>query len=394
MGEHGESHGTATLYIDDEIVAKDTIRTQTGHFSLCGEGMCIGYDSGDAISEEYTPRFPLTGATIGKVQVHVGDDIYFDVERELAAAMARDELMLGPGFSHKHMVHIEGGVLQQGSEDFYPEERPVRRVAVEGFWMDRHPVTNAEFRRFVVDTGHVTVAELAPDPAGLPGRRAGRAGSGLVGLHADPGPRAAGRLDALVALGPGSVVATSRRAREHAQRAERHPVVHIAHEDATAYAAWADKRLASEEEWEHAARGGLVGATYPWGDEYMPRSRVMANNWHGDFPWRVERPGRYGRTTPVGTFPPNGYGLVDVVGNVWEWTSSRWTVSHAPEDAVEHVHHCCGPQVVGEQTRMVMKGGSYVCAPSYCHRYRPAARQGQAARSTTSHLGFRCAHSL
>lgn len=293
----------------------------------------------------------------------------------------------------KHMVHIEGGVLQQGSEDFYPEERPVRAVEVEGFWVDRHPVTNAEFRRFVVDTGHMTVAEKAPDPEDFPEAAESELVAGSLVFTGTKGPVPLDDWKRWWRWVPGATWRHPEGPGSTLNGRERHPVVHVAHEDATAYAAWAGKRLPSEEEWEHAARGGLVGATYPWGDDYMPRSRVMANNWHGEFPWSVERAGRHGRTTPVGLFPPNGYGLFDVVGNVWEWTASPWTASHAPEDVVEQVHHCCGPQVVGEQTRMVMKGGSYVCAPSYCHRYRPAARQGQAARSTTSHLGFRCVHS-
>ena len=168
-------------------------------------------------------------------------------------------------------------------------------------------------------------------------------------------------------------------------------------EDALAYAAWAGKQLPTEIEWEYAARGGLEAATYAWGDEFMPRGRIMANTWHGRFPWENRSPHGFERTSPVGHFPANGYGLHDVTGNVWEWTSSRWTADHttvsettaAPEKA--HAHACCAPQPsLSEEDRWVTKGGSHLCAPSYCLRYRPAARQGHAVRSSTGHLGFRC----
>lgn len=298
--------------------------------------------------------------------------------------------------SRKSMAHVPGGEFWMGSTDFYPEEQPVRRASVDPLWVDVHPVTNAEFRRFVAATGHVTVAEQAPDAADFPG--------------ADPADLAAGslvftRTDGPVPLDdwqrwwrwvPGADWRHPSGPDSTLHGLERHPVVHVAHEDAAAYAAWCGKRLPTEPEWEHAARGGLDGATYAWGDEFMPRGRVMANTWHGDFPWRGDRnAGADGHTSAIESFPPNGYGLFDVNGNVWEWTASSWAPSHAEADVASSapVHSCCAPSAeakVDESTRMVMKGGSHVCAPSYCHRYRPAARQGQTVRSTTSHLGFRC----
>ena len=158
-----------------------------------------------------------------------------------------------------------------------------------------------------------------------------------------------------------------------------HPVVHVAHDDALAYAAWAGGRLPTEEEWEFAARGGLVGARYPWGDEFMPGGRVMANTWHGDFPWRNELPKKHGMTTPVGSYPPNAYGLVDVSGNVWEWTATPWS-GHPRRERPGHrdrqLRVARRPRRARETTRFVTKGGSHLCAPNYCHRYRPAARQG------------------
>ena len=227
------------------------------------------------------------------------------------------------------MVWIAGGEFAMGSEDFYPEERPVHTVEVDGFWMDEHPVTVAEFRRFVKATDHVTVAEIAPDARDFP--------------DADP--------EQLV---PGSLVFTppSRRVSLDDFRAwwswtpsaqwrhpegpdstlhgrDLHPVTHVAYADALAYAAWAGKELPTEPEWEFAARGGLDGAVFAWGDDFAPRGRMMANTWQGDFPVQNDLLDGYERTSPVGKFPANGYGLVDMTGNVWEWTCQDFTTSHA-----------------------------------------------------------------
>jgi sulfatase modifying factor 1 len=170
-----------------------------------------------------------------------------------------------------------------------------------------------------------------------------------------------------------------------------HPVVHVGYEDAAAYAAWMGKVLSTEAQWEYAARGGLDGATYAWGGDFMPKGRIMANTWHGQFPWENLRPHGFDRTSPVKRFAPNGYGLYDVAGNVWEWTTTPWAADHTTTGDAP-IYACCTPgtENIGEQDRRVIKGGSHLCAPSYCHRYRPAARQGHGVRSTTSHLGFRC----
>jgi sulfatase modifying factor 1 len=287
------------------------------------------------------------------------------------------------------MAWIEAGVFQMGSENFYPEERPVREVPVDGFWIDEHPVTAAEFRRFARATGYVTVAERPLDPADypdadpdllVPGSLVFRKTSGPVPLddvHNWWGyvPGASWRRPG----GPGTTI----NGRDH------HPVVHVAYEDAGAYASWAGKELPSEAEWEYAARGGLEGAVFAWGDDHFPDGKAMANSWQGKFPWQNLKLDGYEGTSPVGSFPPNGYGLFDMTGNVWEWTTGAFATNGAGETEAP----CCAPmqRLEGETfPRKVIKGGSYLCAPNYCLRYRPAARQSETIDTSTGHIGFRC----
>ena len=272
-----------------------------------------------------------------------------------------------------------------GSEGFYPEERPVHRVTVGSFWIDRHPVTVREFRRFVAETGYVTLAERPPDPADYPDADPGLLVPGSLVFRKSAGPvdlrdvrnwwEYVPGADWQHPEGPGSSVAGR----------HRHPVVQVAVEDAEAYAAWAGKSLPTEAEWEYAARGGLEGATFAWGEEFAPGGRMMANTWQGEFPWQNLRTDGYEGTSPVATFPPNGYGLYDMTGNVWEWTADFYDGDGAQ-------HACCAPQVrPGDHIpRRVIKGGSHLCAPNYCLRYRPAARQGEAIDTSTGHIGFRC----
>jgi sulfatase modifying factor 1 len=286
---------------------------------------------------------------------------------------------------------VPGGAFRMGSDRFYPEEAPVRTAVVPDLWVDEHPVTNAEFRRFVKATGHVTAAECAPDPGDFPGADPTDLVPGSLAFRPTAGPvplddwtrwwRWVPGADWRHPDGPGSTL--------HGR--DLHPVVHVGYEDAVAYASWAGGRLPTEPEWEHAARGGLDQAVYAWGDDPEPRGRVMANRWFGRFPWENLHPHGFERTSPVRRFPANGFGLYDVTGNVWEWTSTAWPTGDA-NGAEPEQHGCCAPAAehVGEHTRRTMKGGSHLCAPSYCLRYRPAARQGQEVRSTTSHLGFRC----
>ena len=297
----------------------------------------------------------------------------------------------------KGMARIPPGEFLMGSDDFYPEEGPIHRVGVDGFLVDVHPVTVAEFRRFVKATGHVTVAERPPDPSQYPDADPEVLVPGSLVFHPTSGPVDLGDHRNWWSYVPGAQWRHPEGPGSTLDGRDRHPVTHVAYEDAAAYAAWAGKDLPTEAEWEYAARGGIEGAVFPWGDEFMPGRKVMANTWHGRFPWERTRAHRFTRTSPVGSFPPNGFGLVDVAGNVWEWT--RDVFAARDPDAAEHP--CCmpmNPQVdspdrsaPGEPIpRRVIKGGSHLCAPNYCLRYRPAARQGEAVDTSTGHIGFRC----
>jgi formylglycine-generating enzyme len=291
------------------------------------------------------------------------------------------------------MVRIPGSTFLMGSDHHYPEEAPARNVTVGGFWIDARPVTNAEFGRFARKTGYVTTAERAPEADDYPGARPEM----LVPFSTvfvppphrvsladpyqwwQPVPGADWRHPA----GPGSSVKSK----------PDHPVVHVSWADVVAYASWVGKQIPTEAEWELAARGGLDGAEFAWGNELTPAGRWMANTWQGEFPVQNTADDGYERTSPVGVFPANGYGLYDMIGNVWEWTSD-WYGSHAGPSG-----GCCGG-AAREQSidrrdparipRRVMKGGSHLCAPNYCRRYRPAARMAQPIDTSTSHLGFRC----
>jgi sulfatase modifying factor 1 len=292
------------------------------------------------------------------------------------------------------MILVPGGTSLMGSDRFYPEERPVRGATVGDLWFDPHPVTNAEFARFVETTGLVTIPERELDPADFPGADPELLVPGSQVFTPTGGPVHLGDWTQWWRWQPGASWRAPAGPGSSWEQVPDHPVVHVGWEDAAAYARWAGKDLATEEEWEHAARGGLVGRDFAWGDELSPGGAALANTFHGAFPWRSEDPFGFDSTAPVGTYPANGYGLDDMIGNVWEWTRTPWTPSHdrqADPRSIEPVSPCCGgASPLRETDRMVTKGGSHLCSPDYCQRYRPAARQGHGVKDTTSHLGFRC----
>lgn len=283
------------------------------------------------------------------------------------------------------MIAIPAGEFSMGST-FYPEEGPVSSVRVEAFEIDRAPVTNADFGEFVSATGYVTVAEQVPDASDFPGARPEMLVAGSLVFTPTAGPvdlrdwrqwwRWVPGASWRHPYGPGSGI----------EDKADHPVVQVAFADAQAFAAWAGKRLPTESEWEYAARGGLDGTVYAWGDEPDSPDDLRANHWQGKFPWLNTGAAGWVGTSPVGTFAPNPFGLVDVTGNTWEWTSSRWSANHETP-----VHCGCSPAGDGTHPQRVLKGGSHLCAPEYCLRYRPAARSAQDEDSAATHIGFRCA---
>lgn len=307
-------------------------------------------------------------------------------------------------FKKENMVFIDGGAFMMGSDKFYPEEKPAHKVTVDSFWIDKLPVTNKAYSNFVSATNYVTVAERPLNPADFPTV----AKENLV-----PGSMVFEKRNEAVDLkdytnwwrwikraswkhpqGPGTFI----------NGLDNHPVVHIAYEDAEAYAMWAGKELTTEAEWEFAARGGLDGTDFTWGNEDTQLTKPMANTWQGEFPYQNLLIDKYEGTSPVGAFDPNGYGLFDMAGNVWEWTSD-WYVPHLDE-AADKAITCCttsiNPRVTSSEysydprqpqfkiPRKVVKGGSHICAPNYCLRYRPAARQPQMIDTAMTHIGFRC----
>jgi sulfatase modifying factor 1 len=296
------------------------------------------------------------------------------------------------------MEWVPGGTFRMGSNDFYPEEAPVHSATVRGFWMDRHPVTNADFAAFVKATACVTVAERELDPAEYPGAVPELLVPGSV-VFRPPPHRLASLRDhfAWWAYVPGASWRHPTGPESSLAGLDAHPVVHVAWEDVAAYARWAGKSLPTEAEWEFAARGGLDGRAYAWGDELEPGGRVMANTWRGEFPALNQAGPEWKRTSAVGGYPPNGYGLYDLIGNVWEWTTSWWGSHARPRGS------CCAAAAGADREasrdpaqpliripRKVLKGGSYLCAPNYCARYRPAARIPQQVDTGTGHQGFRC----
>jgi formylglycine-generating enzyme required for sulfatase activity len=307
---------------------------------------------------------------------------------------------------HSRMVRIPAGTFTMGSNAHYPEEAPAHRVTVDELWMDEHAVTNAAFAKFVHETGYVTLAEKPANPELYPGAKPELlAPSSVVFQRPDHPVDLRDPYNWWIYV-RGADWRHPRGPHTSIKGLEKHPVVHVAFEDAAAYAAWAGKELPTEAEWEYAARGGLDGKEYAWGDVLEPDGKAMANTWQGRFPYENLVTDGFEWTAPVGSFPPNGYGLYEMTGNVWEWTTDFYQ-AHAQEaqEAQQAQQACCSqknprggsaeasydPRTPGVKiARRVMKGGSYLCAPNYCRRYRPAARMAQAVDTSTCHLGFRC----
>jgi len=287
------------------------------------------------------------------------------------------------------LVELPAGSFRMGSTDFYPEEAPVHTATVDAFAVERHPVTNAQFAEFIADTGHVTVAERPLDPELYPGVAAEDLLPGALVFRPTKGPVDLRDWRQWWHWAPGACWRHPfGRDSGIADRMD-HPVVQLAYTDAAAYARWAGRRLPTEAEWEYAARAGGT-TTYAWGDDAALDGRLMANTWQGRFPYLNDGALGWVGTSPVGVFPANGFGLLDMIGNVWEWTTTRYAAHHLAAS-----NGCCpAPQAPDLAVNQTLKGGSHLCAPEYCHRYRPAARSSQSQDSATTHIGFRCVSSL
>jgi len=298
-------------------------------------------------------------------------------------------------------VLIPGGTFRMGSNKHYPEEAPVHRVSIDAFRIDTTPVTNRQFDEFVRATSYVTFAEIPPDPNDYPGALPHMLYAGSLVFSPPAHPVDLSNWSEWWTFLKGADWRHPYGPKSSIKGLEDHPVVHVAYTDALAYAHWVGKGLPTEAEWEFAARGGLDDAEFAWGDQFTPGGKHLANTWQGDFPQQNNCDDGFARTSPVTTFPPNGYGLYDMIGNVWEWTSDFYAPKHEADaakaccipqnprgareqDSYDH----CQPQV--KIPRKVLKGGSHLCAPNYCRRYRPAARHAEPIDTSTSHVGFRC----
>ncbi|WP_284735745.1 formylglycine-generating enzyme family protein [Dongia deserti] len=299
------------------------------------------------------------------------------------------------------MVFVRGGTFLMGSDRHYPEEGPVHRVHVDGFLIDETPVTNAQFSEFVSATGYRTFAESPPNPRDYPGILPEMVYAGSLVFQSPDGSVDLTDWAQWWTFLKGACWRHPYGPNSDIHGLDEHPVVHVCYHDALAYARWSGKDLPTEAEWEFAARGGLDEAEFAWGSDFTPAGRHMANTWQGSFPTVNEARDGYVRTSSVKVFPPNGYAIYDMIGNVWEWTSDWF----APRHEANAQKACCIPKNPhgGRETdsydpcqpeiripRKVLKGGSHLCAPNYCRRYRPAARHAEPVDTSTCHVGFRC----
>jgi sulfatase modifying factor 1 len=301
----------------------------------------------------------------------------------------------------KDMIWIPGGTFRMGSDVAYLEEAPAHMVTVSGFWIDKFQVTNRRFQRFVRETGHITVAERVPIAEDYPGAKPEMLFAGSVLFKQPRGPVDLSNHYNWWAWSKGANWRHPEGPGSSLKGKDDYPVLHVAWEDIEAYAKWAHKEIPTEAEWEFAARGGLEGKEYAWGDELAPKGKMLANYWQGEFPIKNLVLDGHERTAPVGSFPPNGYGLYDMIGNAWEWTADWYAGQH------DAAHACCSPTLVNplgssrdgsvdpndpgaDIPRKVLKGGSFACAENYCRRYRPAARMAHPVDTGTNHISFRC----
>ena len=329
----------------------------------------------------------------------------------LASALLSAELLTTPSeASPVGMLWIRGGTFRMGSDlpGSRRNEQPPHEVSVDGFWIDEQSVTNAEFRKFVDATGYQTTAERPVDweelkkklPPGTPKPPDEMLQPGSLVFTPSTGPVNLRNMNAWWRWVTGASWQHPEGPGSDLLGRENHPVVQVSWDDAVAYAKWAGKRLPTEAEWEFAAKGGLEGKRYAWGDELKSDGKFMANTWTGEFPYKNTAEDGFTETAPVRSFPPNGYGLYDMGGNVWNWVSDFYRpdvhVQLAKEPAC---HNPIGPQASwnpghpGETDEHVTKGGSFLCNPSYCESYRPSARRGTPSDTGMSHIGFRCAKS-
>jgi formylglycine-generating enzyme required for sulfatase activity len=284
------------------------------------------------------------------------------------------------------LVELPGGSFRMGATQFYPEEAPAHTATVAPIAVERHPVTNAQFAEFVDATGYLTVAEQPMDPALYPGVPPQDLVPGALVFRPTSGPVDLRDWRRWWDWAPGANWRRPFGVNSTIDGRLDHPVVQVAYPDAAAYARWAGRRLPTEAEWEYAARAGTT-STYPWGEDVAPGGTLMANTWQGRFPYRNFGARGWIGTSPVGTFEANAFGLVDMIGNVWEWTTTQFSAHHR----LDAGKACCAPGSTADPSvNQTLKGGSHLCAPEYCHRYRPAARSPQSQDSATTHIGFRC----
>jgi formylglycine-generating enzyme required for sulfatase activity len=291
-----------------------------------------------------------------------------------------------------NMVWVPGGTFWMGSDEGHPDERPAHQVTVHGFWMDRTEVTNEQFDEFVKATGYVTVAEQPPDPKDFPDASPEMLVPGSVVFSPPTGEVSLENHYLWWKWMPGANWRHPEGPGSDLRGREKHPVVQVSWMDAVAYADWAGKRLPTEAEWEFASRGGLDRKAYPWGDDLTPGDRWPVNIWQGRFPIENTQGDGFRATAPVASYPPNGYGLHDLAGNVWEWCSDWYRPDayttqpklnpRGPLDSFDPAE----PKV----QKKVMRGGSYLCSELYCTGYRPSARMKSSPDTGLSHTGFRC----